>query len=388
MNEEKRNEEDKKFDRFGAGIYVIKAENSNFNADFSGIPRMLPDENSTIYATDKALKYAIRKYWHDMLSPSKNNNVLFWRRYTITKKNNKNPKNGEESNPNQESKTQSEKSEIKPFNFDNDIKELEFLELSKGSSKNVIVKSVFEKCLDVRLFGGTFTLKKSKGSDNNNNGTSDADKNNKNFSITGPIQITYGVNKYAKNIIFQSSILGPKPSDERDNQFTMGSEYKAREVHYVYDYVINPNNIEKDEFLNKIKENDHEFKPIITQKDIDLFKEAIRLGVNYLTSASKIGSESELFIYFEYKKDGERVALVPMLKNDIKIEDDSSDLNKKKIDLSRIVENINQYSDNIEKMEIYYNPVLTKIEGCDKSQFKEKIKYYNIITKKSIVENK
>ena len=43
---------------FGAAI--IKAVNANYNADFSGQPRTLP--NGVVYATDKALKYAVKNF--------------------------------------------------------------------------------------------------------------------------------------------------------------------------------------------------------------------------------------------------------------------------------------------------------------------------------------
>ena len=42
------------------GAALIKAINSNYNADFSGQPRTLP--NGVVYATDKALKYAIKNF--------------------------------------------------------------------------------------------------------------------------------------------------------------------------------------------------------------------------------------------------------------------------------------------------------------------------------------
>ena len=48
------------------GAAIVKSINSNYNADFSGQPRKLP--NGTVYATDKALKYSIRNYWKDALS--------------------------------------------------------------------------------------------------------------------------------------------------------------------------------------------------------------------------------------------------------------------------------------------------------------------------------
>jgi CRISPR-associated protein Csh2 len=46
------------------GCVIVKSINSNYNADFSGQPRTLP--NGTVYATDKALKYAIKNYIKDI----------------------------------------------------------------------------------------------------------------------------------------------------------------------------------------------------------------------------------------------------------------------------------------------------------------------------------
>jgi CRISPR-associated protein Csh2 len=65
------------YEKFAQGIFVVKAKNSSFNSDFSGLPRRLPDKSGTIYATDKALKYCIRKYLLD----SNKGQVFVWRRY-------------------------------------------------------------------------------------------------------------------------------------------------------------------------------------------------------------------------------------------------------------------------------------------------------------------
>ena len=48
------------------GAAIIKSVNSNYNADFSGQPRKLP--NGVVYATDKAFKYSIRNYWKNALN--------------------------------------------------------------------------------------------------------------------------------------------------------------------------------------------------------------------------------------------------------------------------------------------------------------------------------
>src|SRR5690554_2645378 len=53
------------FNNRAYGFVVIKSINSNYNADFSGQPRKLP--NGKVYATDKALKYSIRNFWKNAL---------------------------------------------------------------------------------------------------------------------------------------------------------------------------------------------------------------------------------------------------------------------------------------------------------------------------------
>lgn len=42
------------------GAAMIKAVNANYNADFTGQPRTLP--NGVVYATDKTLKYAVKNF--------------------------------------------------------------------------------------------------------------------------------------------------------------------------------------------------------------------------------------------------------------------------------------------------------------------------------------
>src|SRR6266511_2304277 len=57
------------------GLVIIKAINSNFNADFTGQPRTLPD--GRVYATDKALKYSVRHYLKQQYP---NEKILYYRR--------------------------------------------------------------------------------------------------------------------------------------------------------------------------------------------------------------------------------------------------------------------------------------------------------------------
>src|SRR3989338_9852964 len=75
--QENNTQKNKPYSTFAQGIFIVKAKNSSFNSDFSGLPRRLPDKNGTIYATDKALKYCIRRY---LLDDNKEK-IFVWRRY-------------------------------------------------------------------------------------------------------------------------------------------------------------------------------------------------------------------------------------------------------------------------------------------------------------------
>ena len=67
--------ENQNFNNRVFGLALIKSINSNFNADFTGQPRTLPD--GRIYATDKALKYSIRHFIHQQYPEDK---VLYYKR--------------------------------------------------------------------------------------------------------------------------------------------------------------------------------------------------------------------------------------------------------------------------------------------------------------------
>ena len=63
--------ENNKFTNRVFGAVLVKSVVANYNADFTGSPRTLP--NGVVYATDKALKYCIRNYLK-----GDNKNILFY----------------------------------------------------------------------------------------------------------------------------------------------------------------------------------------------------------------------------------------------------------------------------------------------------------------------
>jgi len=292
------------------GIVIIKSNLSNFNADFSGLPRRLPDEKGTIYATDKALKYAIRKYFKD-----EGKDVLIWKTFTkdfIPKK--------------LEERFEFMKNKLK----------------INGNKPNDYFK-VFGRCLDVKLFGLTFAVGKH------------------NYSITGPVQISYGINQYSDNTPFSNQILSPF-NPEGKGQSTIGSEAKSLESHYVFDFVINPKNL-KDHYEDL---EDVDIK--LTENDIKDLKESLKKGVTNLTSTTKMGSENELLLFITLNENSK--IQLPTLKDKIKIEKKES--GKYKIDFSSVDEVIGNFNSDIKTKEIYYDDNSVEIETNSNSNYTEK----------------
>jgi len=310
--------ENKKYEKFAAGVVVLRAQDANWNADFSGWPRKLPD--GRFYSTDKALKYTIRKYLKEM----KNEKVLMWRVYD---------EKGDVGN-------------LAAMLEKNDIK----------STDKDIVKKVFG-CIDVRLFGGTFTLKKN------------------NFSITGPVQITYGVDVWGNGKTYVSQIQSPKyergegeaeqATPEYGPQSTLGSEVRLTEAHYAFDFTINPNNLSKDSFISSVIGQDG---INISSDDIKSLKEAFINGPNYVTSTTKTGVFTELLIFAEFDMKDNLVPLTPILKNGIKVSNDKENNGlKREIDVKNVVKVLSDLG--AKEIEIYYNPDLAEIK--DEAEIKK-----------------
>ncbi|ALU27792.1 type I CRISPR-associated protein Cas7 [Myroides odoratimimus] len=240
------------------GAVVIKSINSNYNADFSGQPRKLP--NGVVYATDKALKYSIRNYWKNALGES----VFYFKSL----------------NENLAPRDLKETYEVKYKDIKND---------------KVDVLANLLQSIDVRLFGGTFAVK------------------SVNLSLHGTCQITHGVNKFSENVIYTEQILSPfrnSNKEDADNS-TLGSQSRLEEGHYVHHFSVNPKNIEED--AERVKSAG------VLVEDIAKLKEGMCKGASYYDSAAKSGTENELLLWVELKE-GSKVVL-PSFVNLIDIND-------------------------------------------------------------------
>ncbi len=282
------------------GCAIIKSVNSNYNADFSGQPRKLP--NGTVYATDKALKYSIRNYWKKVLKEK----VFYFKSLTETMS----PRSLDETYE---------------LNFG------KFQETDKTKLRLEVLKNILT-CLDVRLFGGTYAGKT-------------------NISIHGTCQITHGVNRFGENVIYSEQIMSPfRNSNEGSADSTMttlGTQSRLEEGHYVHHFSVNPKNIADDvERVDGIG---------LTDDDISKLKEGLRNGATYYDSAAKSGTENELLLWIQLKSDSKLV--LPSLVELVDVNE------QREIDLQKLQNLLSEehIAAEIEKIELYYNKEITKI---------------------------
>src|SRR5690606_35807920 len=190
------------------------------------------------------------------------------------------------------------------------------------------------KCLDVRLFGGTYTGKS-------------------NISVHGTCQITHGINKFPENVIYAEQIMSPfKNSNEASADSTMttlGTQSRLQEGHYVHHFSVNPKNIEDDAKRVGLEG--------LTVEDIEKLKEALRKSATYYDSAAKAGTENELLLWVQLKPNSKVV--LPSFLSLIDIHEDRT------IDLSKVSQLLSEthIRNEIEKIEIYYNKSNTIISG-------------------------
>lgn len=389
------------------GAAIIKSINSNYNADFSGQPRKLP--NGTVYATDKALKYSIRNYWKEVLPDEK---VFFFKSYDETMK----PRTLDEKYiqlfgdfkrnvtsdkyclfqfdgekvfgviPNQP-KAKNVKDIYKDIEEDDELNSIKDVLTNLTTKKVKVVASndiQVNNIEDETLFffidkDGNYiridedeavihkaiglVLENMGGGINRNLTLKDilscidvklfgaTYAGQTNISIHGTCQITHGLNKFVENVIYSEQIMSPfrnpKEKSADSTMTTLGSQSRLQEGHYVHHFSINPKNIEDD--VQRVGAEG------LTDDDISKLKEGFRKGVTYYDSAAKAGTENELLLWVQLKPESKVV--LPSFVTLIDINE------KKEIDLSKVSALLSEahIKSDIERIEIYYNKFNTKL---------------------------
>lgn len=300
------------------GCAIVKAINSNYNADFSGQPRTLP--NGVVYATDKAYKYAVKNYLKDVYSSDEK--IFYFKSLNAN---------------------------LNPISLDETYKK-HFGDYPKGTGKekDKIVKTAVTKnllnCLDIRLFGATFA-------------------GETNISIHGPVQVNHGVNIWKENNIYSEQITSPFANKSDDPEAekgmtTIGRQSKLEEGHYLHHYSINPKN------LIDVTRLAGEGATKLSEDDILKIKEAMRRGVTWYDSASKAGSENEMLVWIQLNENS-RIVL-PNFTTLIKLEDQK--INGKYLyDFADLTTELIKFSNEIELVEIFYNKQTVSLKNIPKN---------------------
>ena len=298
------------------GCAVVKAVNSNYNADFSGQPRTLP--SGVVYATDKAFKYTVKNYLKYVYSDKEY--VLYFKRY---------------------------KEEFIPFDLTEAYKE-KFRTEVKNDKPEVIARNILS-CIDVRIFGATFAPK------------GDGVKG-KSISVHGPVQINHGVNVWKENNIYTEQITSPlrNPDDKKGDKqaTTLGRQSKLEEGHYLHHFSVNPLNLRDivDIAYLKAKEgelnfNDEEIQQL-SSEDIEKLKEAMRRGATWYDSASKAGCENEMLVWVQLNSESKIV--LPNFSTLIELKSEK-EAGKCVYDFALLTAKLKTYSADIESIEVYCN---------------------------------
>lgn len=295
---------------FGAAI--VKAVNSNYNADFTGQPRTLPD--GTVYATDKAFKYTVKNYIKDVYL---NERIFYFKNLNE----NMNPISLDETYEKHFGKYPDEQKHI----------------------KNEVAKNLLS-CLDIRLFGATFAGKT-------------------NISIHGPVQVNHGVNIWCENNIYNEQITSPFSNKSNDPEAekgmtTIGRQSKLQEGHYLHHFSVNPKNLEE------IAELASAGAKTLSAEDINILKEAMKRGASYYDSASKAGTENELLIWVQLKENSKIV--LPNFSSLVEMKNEKEN-GKVVLDLTELGKVLKQFENEVESIEIFRNETSIKIEDEPKN---------------------
>ncbi len=306
------------------GILGISSIMANWNADFTGYPKSMSD--GTVYGSDKALKYPMKKMWDN-----EGKKVLYIKSMKFSDKD----------------------GALVPKSLKERYEEIFNVEDLKDSKDSKEVLTNLMSAVDVKNFGATFAEAKN------------------NFSITGAVQFGQGFNKYEDTTAEEQQILSPFRDGSKDSEnteeaknSTLGTKITSNEAHYFYPFVVNP--MAYRELVNLGVTEGY------TEEDYQNFKRTALVATTSFATNAKEGCENEFALFVETEPD----LYLPNLSEYITFEKSEQ---KNVIDISACAEIINELKDRVKNIEIYYNPYTTELV-CGV----EEAKLYNIITQKEV----
>lgn len=282
------------------GVVGIGCKMSMWNADMSLNARRTVD--GLIFGSDKALKFAIKDLWD---------------------------KEGE--------RVLAIKHRDDDYRLLNlkEIYETEFKEnlpSKKDKDGNVKVLKNILQCIDIRNFGATFAV------------------GDVNLGLTGVCQVGQGLNKWENTMTEVIDIISPYVNSAKEgNATSIGTKTIVNEAHYFYPVTINPSNYD-----NLIGIADYEG---YQEEDYEKLKKALLVCATALETNSKTGCENEFSLFIECKENSE--LYLANLDDYIDMYEDEKD---KVIDVTRLQNLLKDKKEEIDTIEIYYNPHKLKLK--------------------------
>lgn len=294
------------------GVLGISSIMANWNADFSGYPKTTSDGET--FGSDKALKYPMKKMWDN-----EGKKVLYIKSMRFSE-----GKKGEEV-------TLIPRTLKERYEFLFQVEDLKNCKDIKEVLRNLM------SAVDVKNFGATFA------------------ESGSNISITGAVQIGQGFNKYDGTNPEEQQILSPFRADTKEDteakNSTLGTKIVSNEAHYFYPFVINPLAYKE---LTELGVTEG-----YTEEDYQNFRKTAIVSATSFATNAKVGCENEFALFVETKAD----TYLPNLSEYVDFEKTEE---KNRIILS-CAEFLDQMKDHVEKIDIYYNPHTTDLQGVPKN---------------------
>lgn len=289
------------------GVLGVDVQNSMFNAGFDGVPTAGGD--GRYLANNFAFKYTTKKFM-DM----KGMKLLGFKEYKLAG------------------------NKLLPMCIDEKYAYITGIEIKEDTEDEKILKGLLG-CMDVRQYGCAFTVKKH------------------NYQIIGPVQITDGINIDDESEIIESAVLSQYQNSERKDaaNTSIGTKYTIDHALFCFHFSVFPGKYIKCKALNG---DTYEY----SEEDYKIFKEASLNGVTNLNSVSKVGSTNCFGIFIECKEGSmPQMGNLHQMLTYRRMYSDKGYMKEGVLDITRLIEYIKGFEDNIEKIEIYTKPEIVSM---------------------------
>jgi CRISPR-associated protein Csh2 len=197
-------------------------------------------------------------------------------------------------------------------------------------------EEVIRKCIDIRLFGGTFALKK-KGSRKSKEASEKEEAVERAFALTGPVQFKFGrsLHRVGDPLFVKGTSVMPSAEKKGAGTFTEA---------YILPYSLIA-------FYGVVNENAAKDTKL-TGKDVELLLESLWNGTKNLISRSKVGQMPRLLLQVVYKEKNYHIG---ELDHRIKLITDKEGeeirrIEEVKLDVTELAEVLEENKEKIEKI--------------------------------------